>query len=88
MRKATIAAFICELIETHMEWRSVTIRRTTPTAISRRRTWKSRPPHIVSETDQQTANINEIRTSGLDGGRMVLMLDNGDVFHITVSKEA
>lgn len=86
MRKATIAAFICELIETHMEKCDDPAHdadgNLTSTDV------EIAAPHIVSETDQQTANINEIRTSGLDGGRMVLMLDNGDVFHITVSKEA
>ena len=75
MRTATIASMICDVIETHQD------------TCDNNGSGREPVTHVVSETDQESANIDELRTSGLDG-RILMLLDNGETFRITISKEA
>lgn len=76
IRPSTIAAFISELIETHME-----------KCESAGGGPDQRPAHIVSENSDAKANIASIATSYADDeARVYIVLEDGDAFRLAIER--
>jgi len=73
-RPSTVAAFITELIETHME----KCERAGDHP-------EDRPPHILSETFGTSADVESIATVGNEiSAAICLLLDDGTAFRFTI----
>ncbi|MDF0490219.1 hypothetical protein PX554_18995 [Sphingomonas sp. H39-1-10] len=73
-RACTIAAMICELLETHI----AKCDESGDCAVDR-------PPHVISQAHGTSANIDSIASCDVESGTQIyLVLDDGAAFRITV----
>ncbi|AMK23246.1 MULTISPECIES: hypothetical protein [Sphingomonadaceae] len=71
---STIAAMICELIETHMEKCESAFERS-----------EDGPHHVVSDVHETRANIETLSSrDNEDGVEITLLLDDGSAFRVMV----
>jgi len=70
----TIAAMLCELIETHIAKCDAAGNHDD-----------DRPPHVISETHGTSANIDSIASCDVETGTQIyIVLDDGAAFRVTV----